>query len=83
MGDELSAFAEHGDTGEIRRRRISPGGRIDNLGTYRFVCPTPGCRWFHDENTTLDNPRWRERVEAVIDAHLAAAHPHWIQPERD
>ncbi|WP_067535040.1 hypothetical protein [Nocardia crassostreae] len=83
MADELSAFAGHGDVGGARRERIGLGGRIDNFGTYRFRCPTPGCGWFHDENTTLENPDWRQRVEAATDAHLAAAHPHWIHPEYD
>ncbi|MET8427592.1 hypothetical protein [Nocardia sp. NPDC004860] len=81
MGDELSAFGSRRDAGASRKRPISLGGRIDNLGTYRFLCPTVGCRWFRDENTTQSNPRWRELVEAAIDDHLAARHPHWIHPE--
>ncbi|MET9485316.1 hypothetical protein [Nocardia sp. NPDC006630] len=74
MGDEPGAFAEHRDLRPADERPFSPGGRIDDYGTYRFVCPVPDCRWFHDEKTTQDNPGWRQLVEAAIAAHLAADH---------
>ncbi|WP_330180204.1 hypothetical protein OHB26_27795 [Nocardia sp. NBC_01503] len=78
VGDENVASAGPGDGTETGSWRFSPGGRLDDLGNYRFVCPVPGCPWVHDENTTQENPGWRERVGAAIDAHLAAVHPHWI-----